>query len=67
MYAPVGGEIVETNDAAVNDALNGDSKVLATDPYGKFWLLKLKVPAGTTLDHLLTAEQYAAQLAAEGH
>jgi glycine cleavage system H protein len=67
VYAPVAGEIVETNDAAVNAALNEDSKALATDPYGKFWLLRLKVPAGTTLDHLLTAEQYAAQLAAEGH
>jgi glycine cleavage system H protein len=67
VYAPVAGEIVETNDAAVNAALNADSKALAADPYGKFWLLKLKVAPGTKLDHLLTAEQYAEQLAAEGH
>ena len=67
VYAPVAGEVVETNEAAVNAALNGDSKALATDPYGKFWLVRLKVAPGTTLDHLKTAEQYAEQLAAEGH
>jgi len=67
VYAPVAGEIVETNDAAVNAALNDDSKALATDPYGKFWLFKLRVAPGATLDHLLTAEQYEQQLAAEGH
>jgi glycine cleavage system H protein len=67
VYAPVAGEIVETNDAAINAALNADSKALASDPYGAFWLVKLKVPPGTKLDHLKTAEQYAEQLAAEGH
>ena len=67
VYAPVAGEIVETNDAAVNAALNDDSKALASDPYGKFWLVRLKVAPGTKLDQLKTAEQYAAQLAAEGH
>jgi glycine cleavage system H protein len=67
VYAPVAGEIIETNDAALNAALNDDSKALSTDPYGKFWLVRLKVAAGTKLDHLLSAEQYAAQLAAEGH
>jgi glycine cleavage system H protein len=67
VYAPVAGEIVATNDAAVNAALNDDSKALAADPYGKFWLLRLKVSPGTTLGHLLTAEQYAEQLAADGH
>jgi glycine cleavage system H protein len=67
VYAPVAGEIIETNDAAVNAALNSDSKAMASDPYGAFWLVKLRVPAGTKLDHLKTAEQYAEQLAAEGH
>jgi glycine cleavage system H protein len=67
VYAPVAGEIIETNDMAINAALNDDSKALATDPFGKFWLVKLKVAAGTKLDHMKTAEQYAQQLAAEGH
>jgi glycine cleavage system H protein len=67
VYAPVAGEILETNDTAVNSALNADSKALASDPYGVFWLVKLKVTPGTTLAHLKTADQYAEQLAAEGH
>jgi glycine cleavage system H protein len=67
VYTPVAGEIAETNDAAINAALNEDSKALATDPYGKFWLVKLKVAPGTKLDHMKSAEEYAAQLAAEGH
>jgi glycine cleavage system H protein len=67
VYAPVAGEVIESNEAAINAALNDDSKVLATDPYGKFWLVKLKVLHGAKLDHLKTADQYAEQLAAEGH
>jgi glycine cleavage system H protein len=67
VYSPVAGEIVETNDAAVNAALNADSKALAADPYGKFWLVKLKVAPGTKLDHLKNDKQYVDQLAAEGH
>lgn len=67
LYSPVAGEVVETNEAAVNAALNDDSKAIATDPFGKYWLVKLKVVPGTTLHHLLTADQYARQLAAEGH
>src|SRR5438477_7653847 len=58
VYAPVAGEVVESNEAAVNAALNDDSKALATDPFGKFWLVRLKVAPGTTLNHLMTAEQY---------
>jgi glycine cleavage system H protein len=67
VYAPVAGEVIESNEAAINAALNDDSKALATDPVGKFWLVKLKVPPGTKLEHLKTADQYAEQLATEGH
>jgi glycine cleavage system H protein len=67
VYAPVAGEVIESNETAINAALNDDSKALATDPFGKFWLVKLKVPPGTKLEHLKTADQYAEQLAAEGH
>ena len=43
VYAPVAGEITANNNDSVNAALNADSKALAGDPYGKFWLLKLRV------------------------
>ena len=40
---------------------------IAHDPYGTGWLIKLRVLPGTTLDHLLTLEQYNQQIAEEQH
>src|SRR5262249_44035247 len=64
IYAPVAGEIVENNNQAINQALNGDSKALTSDPYGEFWLLKLRPAAGVNLDHLMDAAAYERHLAA---
>ena len=61
LYAPVAGEV-----AAVNAAAAKDTAVINEDPYEKGWLIKLKLAPGTTLDHLLTKDQYDAQIA-EGH
>ena len=38
LYAPVGGEVVEVNDAVADDV-----QILAEDPYTKGWLVKVKV------------------------
>jgi glycine cleavage system H protein len=62
LYSPVNGEVV-----AVNDKLANDPSPIAADPYGKGWLIKIKVEPGTTLNHLLTLEQYEKQIATEGH
>jgi glycine cleavage system H protein len=62
LYSPVNGEVV-----AVNDKLTEDPTKITTDPYGKGWLIKVKVEPGTTLGHLMTAEQYEKQIASEGH
>jgi glycine cleavage system H protein len=67
IYAPVAGEIIENNNTAINQALNGDSKALTADPYGKFWLLKLRVEPGAALDNMLDLAGYERHLAAEGH
>jgi glycine cleavage system H protein len=67
IYAPVAGEIFENNNDAINQALNGDSKALTTDPYGKFWLVKLRVAPGAALDNMLDLAGYERHLAAEGH
>ncbi len=66
VYAPVAGEIVAVNNDFVNAALSGDSKAIATDPYGAFWLLKLKVAPGSTLSHLKDLASYEKQVA-ESH
>jgi glycine cleavage system H protein len=62
LYAPVAGEVIEVNAAAVND-----TAVINADPYDAGWFIKLRLAPNAALDHLLTKEQYDAQLAAEGH
>ncbi len=62
LYAPVAGEIT-----AVNDKVKGDTSLITSDPYGKGWLVKIKMSPGTRLDHLKTLEQYQKQIAEGGH
>jgi glycine cleavage system H protein len=62
LYAPVSGEVME-----VNKKLAGDPALVSKSPYDEGWLVKIKVAPGTTLDHLLTAQQYQEQIASEGH
>ncbi|MDU0292591.1 glycine cleavage system protein GcvH [Saccharothrix longispora] len=51
LYAPVGGEVVEVNAAAVDDP-----SLINNDPYGAGWLFKVAVEDATGL---LTAAKYA--------
>jgi glycine cleavage system H protein len=60
IYAPVAGEIVEVNKAAVDNL-----SLVNDDPFAAGWLVKIKPAAAATLDHLMTATQYDAQIA--GH
>jgi glycine cleavage system H protein len=60
LYAPVPGEVV-----AVNSEIQADPSKIAQDPYGGGWLIKLRVPPGTKLDHLMTLQQYQQQIAQE--
>jgi glycine cleavage system H protein len=62
LYSPVNGEVTEVNNSLVEDPTG-----IAEDPYGKGWMIKVKVEPGTTLDHLLTFEQYQKQIASESH
>lgn len=62
LYSPVDGEVT-----AINEKLIDDPSRISDDPYGKGWMVKVKVEPGTTLDQLLTLEQYEKQVASEGH
>jgi glycine cleavage system H protein len=62
LYSPVTGDIV-----AVNEKLLNDPTLVSKDPYGKGWIIKVKVEKGSNLDHLMTLEQYKQQLASEEH
>jgi len=56
IYAPVGGEVIESNSA-----LSSDPGLINREPYANGWMFRLK-PAAPSTDHLLSANQYAATL-----
>ncbi len=53
VYSPVTGRILE-----VNSELTDGPEVLNKDPYGKGWMLKVKLADTAQLDDLLSAEEY---------
>jgi glycine cleavage system H protein len=53
IYAPVSGEIVEVNKAAVSDP-----SLLNKDPYGEGWLFKIKMENPEELKELMDAKGY---------
>lgn len=57
LYSPVAGTVVE-----VNEALQADPSLVNTDPYGDGWLIKIRVANPSSLDELLGAKEYAAQI-----
>ncbi len=57
IYAPVSGEILETNKAVV------DNPALAnTEPYAGGWFFKIKLSNPAEVNALLSAEKYQAQI-----
>jgi glycine cleavage system H protein len=57
MFMPVSGEILE-----VNPALEESPDVVNKDPYGKGWMVKIKITNPSELNDLLSAEKYSALL-----
>ena len=55
LYAPVDGEVVE-----VNEALLDQPELLNEDPYGAAWVVKIKVAAGYENPELMVEDEYAA-------
>ena len=52
-FLPVGGEVLE-----FNEAVDSDPSLVNSDPYGEGWLVKVKVDNATDYDALLTPEAY---------
>jgi glycine cleavage system H protein len=53
LFMPVGGEVLE-----VNPELENSPALINKDPYGKGWLIKIKITDNAELSELLTAEKY---------
>ena len=60
LYAPVGGEVVATNDS-----LTGKPELVNDDPYGEGWMLRVRLADAAQAEGLLDAAAYE-QLIAEG-
>lgn len=54
VYMPISGTVTE-----VNTALSDNSELINSDPFGKGWVIKVKVTGETDSADLLDAEQYA--------
>jgi len=70
LNSPVTGTVAERNELLLEDKAKkraADLSLVNDDPFGSGWMVKIKLAPGATLDHLLTAAQYDAQLASEGH
>ena len=61
LYSPVKGEVIEVN-SNLADALES----LSNDPYGKGWIIRIKITDEGGLDKLLDYKAYQKQCAEEG-
>ena len=50
-----------------NEAVEKDPTLVSSDPYGKGWMIKIKMTSPADLGTLLTPEQYEKQIASQGH
>lgn len=54
LFMPMSGEVVE-----FNSDLESDPEVVNKDPYGKGWMIKIKLSDPSEADGLLSAAEYA--------
>jgi glycine cleavage system H protein len=54
LFLPAAGEVLE-----FNEDLNTEPELINSDPYGKGWIIKVKLNNPADLDQLLDAEAYA--------
>lgn len=58
LFMPLSGNIV-----SVNPDLTDDPALVNNDPYGKGWIIRVKLKDTAELEGLLTADQYAESIA----
>lgn len=62
LYAPVSGEVVDSNKAVADDPAK-----LSDDAFDKGWMIKIKVAGAPDAKNLKDKKQYDEQIASEGH
>ncbi len=54
LFSPLAGEVIE-----INLALDGDPSLVNQDPYGKGWMIKVRVSDAAAVEQLMSATDYA--------
>lgn len=62
VYMPIGGEVVE-----VNESLSDTPEAVNQDPYGKAWMIKIKIANAAELDGLMDDAAYEKYCAERTH
>lgn len=60
VYAPVGGKVVE-----INEALLDSPELINSDPYGEGWIAVIEMEDPSQVDELMSADEYEAFLKEE--
>lgn len=60
IYAPIAGTIIE-----VNEELEDEPEMVNSDPYGDGWMFKMQLADMADYEKLMTAEEYAEEIADE--
>ena len=59
LFLPLSGEIFE-----FNEDLESSPESVNTDPYGKGWMIKVKISDNSEIDSLLSSDDYKALIGA---
>lgn len=62
IYSPATGEVVE-----VNETLSDTPELVNQEPYGKGWILKLRLEDPSELENLMDSATYEAHVGKGGH
>lgn len=62
LYAPVAGEVIEINSSLVNDL-----DVMTQDPYGRGWVMKLRLSDPSATGELMDRAAYEQHCESESH
>lgn len=59
LFLPIAGEIIE-----FNDNLESNPETVNADPYGKGWMVKVKISDASQIEELLSSDDYKALIGA---
>lgn len=62
VFSPVSGEVIEANEELANTP-----ETLNKDPYGKGWIVKIKLDDKSQVESLMSASEYEEFTKKEGH